>query len=278
MLFRFGNWYSRGCCFLLIFFVLVAAVAPAISPWPPNKQVLKMRLLPPCWLAGGNPDYLLGTDQLGRDMLSRIIYGSRVSMTVGILAVVLSGFIGLVLGLTSGYYRGIDQIAMRVADIQLAFPTILLALAVVAVVGGGFWKLVLVLGITNWVPYARVVRSEVLSVKERDFVVAARTVGAGDGRILFRHILPNVIAPFITIATFQVAAAIIAESTLSFLGLGIPANVPSWGNMLSQGQLYVENAWWLSVFPGLAIMAVVTAINVLGDALREHFDPHIVVE
>lgn len=278
MLFRFGNRYSRCCCFILIFFVLVAAAAPVVSPWPPNKQVLKMRLLPPCWLEGGSSQYLLGTDQLGRDMLSRIIYGSQVSMTVGILAVVLSGFMGLALGLTSGYYRGIDQIAMRIADIQLAFPTILLALAVVAVVGGGFWKLVLVLGITNWVPYARVVRSEVLSVKERDFVIAARTVGAGDGRILFRHILPNVIAPFITIATFQVAAAIIAESTLSFLGLGIPANVPSWGNMLSQGQLYVENAWWLSVFPGLAIMIVVTAINVLGDALREHFDPHIVVE
>ena len=278
MLFRFGNRYSRCCCFILIFFVLVAAAAPVVSPWPPNKQVLKMRLLPPCWLEGGSSQYLLGTDQLGRDMLSRIIYGSQVSMTVGILAVVLSGFMGLALGLTSGYYRGIDQIAMRIADIQLAFPTILLALAVVAVVGGGFWKLVLVLGITNWVPYARVVRSEVLSVKERDFVIAARTVGAGDGRILFRHILPNVIAPFITIATFQVAAAIIAESTLSFLGLGIPANVPSWGNMLSPGQLYVENAWWLSVFPGLAIMIVVTAINVLGDALREHFDPHIVVE
>lgn len=259
--------------FILVFFLIMAVLAPKIAPHDPNMQNLLLRFKPPVWLSGHEPGFLLGTDNLGRDILSRIVYGSRVSITVGVLAVLLSGVIGTVIGLLAGFYSVVDHITMRLADIQLSFPTILLALAIVAVIGGGLDNLIYVLGITGWVPYARVIRSEVLSIRSSDFVVAARTIGAGDLRILFRHILPNIFAPVITIATFQVASAIIAESSLSFLGLGVPVDVPSWGNMLSQGQLYMGSAWWISVFPGLSIMLIVLAINILGDRLRDVMDP-----
>nr|WP_276509471.1 ABC transporter permease [Paenibacillus anseongense] len=210
---------------------------------------------------------------MGRDLLSRIIYGSQVSILVGVAAVVISGVLGTIIGLLSGFYSALDHLMMRIADIQLAFPTILLALAIVAVIGGGLNNLIIVLGITGWVPYARVIRSEVLSIRSSDFVVAAQTIGVSDFRLLFRHILPNIFSPVITIATFQVASAIIAESSLSFLGLGVPVSVPSWGNMLNQGQLYMESAWWISVFPGLSIMLIVLAINILGDIWRDKLNP-----
>ncbi|WP_082053657.1 ABC transporter permease [Gordoniibacillus kamchatkensis] len=263
-------WFSAA---VLALFVLLAVIAPLIVPHDPNAQNLLTRLKPPVWLHGAKAGFLLGTDNLGRDIFSRIVYGSRVSMTVGILAVCLSGAIGTLIGLLSGFYNAVDQVMMRIADIQLAFPTILLALAIVAVVGGGMNNLILVLGVTGWVPYARVVRSEVMSIRTSDFVVAAQTIGVTETRLLFRHILPNIVAPIITIATFQVASAIIAESSLSFLGLGVPVNVPSWGNMLSEGQLYLGTAWWISVFPGICIMLVVLAINILGDAVRDYMDP-----
>lgn len=256
-----------------MFFLIIAVAAPLIAPYDPNEQNLLMRLKPPVWVEDSAPGYLLGTDNLGRDLLSRVIYGSQVSIMVGVLAVIISGVIGTVIGLLSGYYRIIDSIVMRVADIQLAFPTILLALAIVAVLGGGLTNLIVVLGITGWVPYARVIRSEVLSMRSHDFVVAAQTIGVSDGRLLFRHILPNIFAPIITIGTFQVASAIIAESSLSFLGLGVPVNIPSWGSILSQGQLYIGSAWWMTVFPGISIMLIVLAINLLGDSIRDRFDP-----
>jgi peptide/nickel transport system permease protein len=263
-------WISLA---ILFFFILAAIFASRISPHLPNDQDLTKRLLPPAWSDGGSLAFLFGTDELGRDILTRVVYGSQVSISVGMFAALLSGLLGTIIGLFSGYYSKLDDVMMRLADIQLAFPTILLALAVVAVVGGGFEKLVLILGVTGWVYYARVIRSEVLSIKQSEYIDAARTVGVGDARILFRHILPNIFAPAMTIGTFQVASAIIAESSLSFLGLGIPVNIPSWGNMLQQGQAYVETAWWLTVFPGICIMLVVLSINVLGDALRDYMDP-----
>jgi peptide/nickel transport system permease protein len=264
------NWFSVA---VLGLFAIIAIFAPYLAPHDPNAQDLMARLKPPAWVDGSQAGYLLGTDNLGRDVLSRIIYGTRISMLVGVLAVVISGAIGVIVGLLSGYYRIVDTFMMRIADIQLAFPTILLALAIVAVVGGGTMNLILVLGITGWVEYARVIRSEVLSMRTNDFVVAASTIGVRDGRLLFRHILPNILAPIITIATFQVAATILAESSLSFLGLGVPISIPTWGNMLNQGQLYISSAWWMSLFPGLAIMLVVLSINILGDFLRDVFDP-----
>jgi peptide/nickel transport system permease protein len=264
------NWFS---IITLVLFAVIAIFAPVIAPHDPNSQDLLARLKPPAWAEGSVEGYLLGTDNLGRDILSRILYGTRISILVGLLAVLISGTIGVIIGLLSGYYRFFDGIMMRIADIQLAFPTILLALAIVAVLGGGLLNLVIVLGITGWVEYARVIRSEVLSMKTSDFVVAASTIGVSDGRLLFRHILPNILAPMITIATFHVAATIIAESSLSFLGLGVPISMASWGNMLSDGQLYISSAWWISLFPGLAIMLVVLSINILGDYIREIFNP-----
>jgi peptide/nickel transport system permease protein len=268
-----GNAISWVSIAIFAFFVAIAILAPLISPHRPNDQDLTKRLLPPAWSEGGDRAFLFGTDELGRDILSRVIYGSQVSMSVGVLAALLSGMLGTVIGLFAGYYSKIDDVIMRLADIQLAFPTILLALTVVAVVGGGFEKLVLVLVITGWVYYARIIRSQVLSIKQSEYIIAAKTLGIGDPRILFVHILPNIIAPAVTIGTFQVASAIITESTLSFLGLGIPVNIPSWGNMLHQGQLYIESAWWLTVFPGICIMLVVLSINLLGDVLTDYMNP-----
>jgi peptide/nickel transport system permease protein len=270
---KFGSVFTWLSFVLLLVFLLFAIFGPLLAAHGPNAQNLTSRLKPPVWLSGSVQGYMLGTDHLGRDIFSRILYGSRVSLLVGVLAVCVSGILGSIIGLLSGFYNIMDQIMMRIADIQLAFPTILLALAIVAVLGGGMSNLILVLGITGWVPYARVVRSQVLSIQSNDFIVAAQTIGASDFRILFRHILPNIYAPIITIATFQVASAIIAESSLSFLGLGVPVNVPSWGNMLSQGQLYMSSAWWISVFPGICIMLVVLSINILGDAIRDYLDP-----
>ncbi|MFZ4451633.1 ABC transporter permease [Salibacterium aidingense] len=270
---RFKALFLNLPSIVLFLFILMAIFANVIAPMDPNEQDLVARFSPPFWLEGSDSHYLLGTDHLGRDLLSRIIIGSQVSIVVGICAMLISGVIGTVIGLLSGYYKTVDQIVMRLADIQLAFPTILLALAIIAVVGGSLQNLIIILGMTGWVPYARVVRSEVFSLKTYDFVVAAQTIGVRDGRLLYKHILPNIMAPVVTIATFQVAAAIIAESSLSFLGLGVPIDVPSWGNILSEGQLYMDSAWWISVFPGISIVLVVLSINVLGDRWRDVLNP-----
>lgn len=257
----------------LIIFIILAVFGDLIAPFDPNQQNLLERFSPPAWMEGSSQSHILGTDHLGRDLLSRIIIGSQVSIVVGLCAMFISGLLGTLIGLLSGYYKTIDQLFMRIADIQLAFPTILLALAIIAVVGGSLSNLIIILGVTGWVPYARVVRSEVYSLRTNDFVTAAKTVGVRDKRILYKHILPNILAPVTTIATFQVASAIIAESSLSFLGLGVPVNTPSWGNILSEGQLYMESSWWISVFPGLCIVLVVLSINILGDRWRDIFNP-----
>lgn len=254
--------------------VLVGLIAPLIAPHDPNLQNLELKLRPPFWMDGSAPGYPLGTDKLGRDVLSRVMYGTRVSLLVGLAATLLSGVVGAVVGVVSGYYRGWrEQVFMRLADVQLAFPSILLALAIIAVLGPSLFFLILVLGLTGWVSYARVIRAEVLSLREREFVTAARAIGDTGPQIMRRHLLPNLVAPLATIGTLQVAAMIVAEASLSYLGLGVPPSVPTWGSMLADGQLYLRSAWWIAVFSGAAIMMTTLAINVTGDLLRDVADP-----
>ncbi|PSK93807.1 peptide/nickel transport system permease protein [Murinocardiopsis flavida] len=268
------NRLALAAMAVLAAMALAGLFAPLVAPHDPNAQDLLARLRPPAWLDGGAPGHLLGTDQLGRDLLSRLVYGARVSLLVGLSAALLAGVIGAVVGLVSGFLGGWpDRVLMRLADIQLAFPSILLALAIVGFVGSGLWTVILVLGGTGWVAYARVVRSEVLSLRTRDFVTEARAIGAGDLAIMRRHLLPNVMAPLATIGTLQVAAAIVAEASLSYLGLGVPKEIVTWGAMLSDGQLYLGTSWWIAVFPGLALMCTALAINVTGDVLRDVADP-----
>jgi peptide/nickel transport system permease protein len=268
------NHAAKVALGVLALVVVVGVFAPLIAPHDPNAQHLELKLRPPFWDAGHQPGYLLGTDKLGRDVLSRIIYGTRISLLVGVAATLLSGVVGSAIGVISGYYRGWrDQVFMRLADIQLAFPTILLALAIIAVIGPSLWVLITVLGLTGWVNYARVVRAEVLSLRSREFVVAARAIGDSDRQIMVRHLLPNITAPLMTIGTLQVAAMIVAEASLSYLGLGVPPSIPTWGGMLADGQLYLRSAWWIAVFSGVAIMLTTLAINVTGDMLRDVADP-----
>lgn len=254
-------------------FGFCAICAPLITNYGPNEQVLRDRLLPPAWSEGGDAAHLLGTDDLGRDLYTRVIYGTRTSFAIAILTVLIAGSIGVLLGLLSGYFPKVDTVVMRLADIQLSFPGMLLALAIVAVIGGGFTNLILVMAITTWVQFARVVRAEVLAIRRSDYVLAAQTLGVGNLRLLIRHVLPNIIAPVVTIATYQIASAITAEASFSYLGLGIDPTTPSWGNILRSGQLYMNTAWWISVFPGVCILLMVIAINLLGDALRDYLDP-----
>jgi peptide/nickel transport system permease protein len=254
----------------------LAMLAPALAPADPIRNNLLDRLTPPMWLDGGSSHHPLGTDALGRDVASRLFYGARVSLVVGFSAVVIAGALGVVLGLVAGYYGGRpDDLLMRLGDVQLAFPALVLAIAVLSVLGASLLNVVLVLGVTGWVTYARIVRGETLSLKHRDFVEAARALGARDGEILRRHILPNVLPPISVVATFSVARTIIAEASLSFLGLGIPPPAPSWGAMLDEGRNYLTTGWWLALFPGLAILAVVLGINLVGDWLRDALDPRV---
>ncbi|MEW2506767.1 ABC transporter permease [Amycolatopsis sp. NPDC047767] len=259
---------------VLVLMVLGAVFAPLIAPYDPGTQDLLVRLHPPAWQAGGDASHLLGTDQLGRDILSRLCYGARISLLVGACAALLAGIVGAVIGLVAGFLGGwFDRILMRLADIQLAFPPILLALAIVGFLGSGLWYVVLVLGFTGWVSYARVIRSEVLSLRTREFVTEARAIGVTDLAIMRRHLLPNVMAPLATIGTLHVAAAIVAEASLSYLGLGVPKQTVTWGGMLSDGQLYLGTSWWVAVFPGIALMITALAVNITGDVLRDVADP-----
>ena len=260
--------------FLLV--VLAAVTAAWIAPNDPYGIRLVQRLKPPGYVNASGVTFWLGTDTLGRDVLSRVIYGARVSLIVGLSAVLISGTIGLLLGLASGFFGGlIDDVIMRIADIQLSFPTILLALAIMAVLGSGLDKLILVLGLTGWVQYGRIVRGQVLSIKEEEFVLAARATGEKRWRILFQHILPNIWSPIIVIASFSVASNIVAEASLSFLGVGVPPSIPSWGTMLADGRQYIGVAEWLTIPPGVAISLTVLSINILGDWLRDYLDPRL---
>jgi peptide/nickel transport system permease protein len=253
-----------------------AILADYLAPHEPNKQRLVARFKPPVWAQGGSTTYLLGTDNVGRDMLSRIIHGSRISLVVGFAAVGVSMLIGVTLGLLSGFLGGrVDAIIMALVDIMLAFPQLILAFAMVAVLGPGIGNIILVLGLTGWERYARVVRAEVLALREREFVQAARAIGVPTRKIIFGHIMPNTFSSVIVMATLQTAQAILAEAALSFLGLGTGLTYPSWGQMISLGRDYINIAWWLSTLPGIAILLTVLAINLIGDRVRDVLDPRM---
>jgi peptide/nickel transport system permease protein len=261
--------------FLLIGVILSAAFAGVLAPFGPDDQNITRRLKPPVW-AGGSWENVLGTDELGRDILSRLMFGARISLLVGVVAVVLSGPLGVLVGLIAGYFGGkTDDVLMRLTEIQLAIPTIMLAIAVVTVLGPGLRNVIITLSVTGWTLYARLIRGETLAAKGQDYVDAARAIGAERLRIMFSHLLPNVISPAIVTSTFAVANMIILEATLSFLGLGVEPRVVTWGSMLKNGRLYLTTAWWLTAFPGLAIFITVLGVNLVGDFLRDHLDPHL---
>ena len=254
--------------------VCTAIFAPWVAPHDPAKQNLIRRFSPPVGAQGAHPSYLLGTDQVGRDILSRMIHGARISLVVGVLAVIVSVIVGVALGLSSGYLGGrVDNAIMTVVDVTLSFPQLLLALAFVAALGPSLTTIVIVLGLTGWERYARVVRAEVLALREKDFVEAARAMGAGTRRVVMRHLLPNTFSSIIVLSTLQVAQAILQEAALSFLGVGSGRTYPSWGQMIALGRDFVSVAWWLPTFPGLAILLTVLSINLVGDRLRDALDP-----
>ena len=260
---------------IVVLVVLAALLAERIAPADPESQHVRARLQAPWWL-GGAGGYVLGSDHLGRDIFARVLYGSRVSLVVGVAAVAVAGGIGVTLGLLAGYFGGWwDSVIMRAADVQQAIPFLALAIAVVAILGPGLVNIILVLAVLTWVPYARVVRSEVLALRQSQMVEAARVVGASDPWIILRYLLPNVAPSIIVIASLMVANMITFEASLSFLGLGVPPPTPSWGRMVFDGLEYVTTAWWLSVFPGLAVMLTVVGINLVGDWLRDALDPRL---
>ena len=261
---------------LLLLLLIPAVFAPWVAPHDPGAGSLSHRLAPPFWYDGGSMENILGTDKLGRDMLSRIVYGARVSLTVSLIAIFVGGIIGTILGLVSGYFgRMTDAVIMRLVDISLSIPTILLALVLVAAVGPSFGTVVTVLVVLLWARYARLVRGETLAIKERDFIARARVAGASHIRIMGRYIFPNVVNSLVVLATLQVGYVILLESALSFLGAGLPRAQPAWGVMVADGRELIVTAWWVSMFPGIAIMLTVLALNLLGDWLRDHFDPRL---
>jgi len=263
-----------GLAVMTAVFVMVA-FAPLVAPADPSAQDITARLLPPLETSDRGVHWL-GTDPLGRDIASRIIFGARISMLVGVVAVVIAGAVGVTLGLAAGYVgRGWDALIMRVADVQLALPFLVLALALVAAVGPSLTNLIVVLGLTGWVIYARVIRAETLSLREREFVLAARAVGAGGLRIVARHILPNATSSIIVVATLHVARMILFEASLSFLGVGVPPPTPTWGGMIADGRGYLTVAWWVSTLPGLALFLTVLGVTLIGDRLRDVLDPRI---
>ena len=256
--------------------VAAAVLAPALSPADPIRNSLLDRLTPPMWVEGGTARHPLGTDTLGRDVASRLLHGARVSLVVGLAAVAIAGTLGVAVGLAGGYYRGwLDDAMMRVGDVQLAFPVLLLGVAVLAVLGPGERNLILVLGVSGWITYARIVRGETLSLVEREFVEAARALGAPTVRILWRHVLPNLVSPITVQGTFIFAYAVLAEAALSFLGVGVPPEIPTWGTMVAGGQVYAHQALWIVLFPGLAIIVTALSLQVLGDGIRDLLDPRL---
>jgi peptide/nickel transport system permease protein len=267
-----------GVAMIILVFLLVipGLFAEWVAPHDPIKGSLAARLKPPMWEKGGTSTYPLGTDKVGRDVLSRIIYGARVSLRVSLEAIIVSGVIGTTLGLLAGYFGGrIDGFIMRLVDISLGLPIILIALVFVAALGPSFATMNAVITVALWSRYARQVRGEVLSIKQRDFIARARVAGASHLRIMFRYLLPNVVNSLIVLATLQVGFVILLESSLSFLGAGIPRPTPAWGLMVADGRELIVTAWWIAMFPGLAIMLTVLSMNLVGDWLRDHLDPKL---
>ena len=255
---------------LIVLTMFCSAVLAPVAGRDPGAIDIALRLQSPSF------DYPLGTDDLGRDVLARILYGARISLLVGFVAVGIATFIGILLGAMAGFYgRWVDSLIMRFVDIMLCFPSFFLILAVIAFLEPSIWNIMIIIGLTSWMGVARLVRAEFLSLRERDFVLAARAIGARDTRIIFRHILPNAISPVLVSATLGVAGAILTESALSFLGIGVQPPTPSWGNMLIAGKQTLGTAWWLSVFPGLAILFTVLGYNLLGEGIRDAMDPRI---
>lgn len=261
---------------LMVFFILVVAFfAPYLAPYNPLEQDLQARLKPPFWDEKSDPRFLLGTDQVGRDILSRLIYGSRISLSVGFLTMAFSAVVGITLGIIAGYYRGVwDSLISNCVNIMMSFPYILLAISVMAAAGPGFKNLILVLGLTGWPIYTRLVRAEVIELRSRDFITAARALGGREMGVIWKHVLPNLASSIIVLATFELARMIIRESFLSFLGLGIPPPMASWGGMLAEGRSYMLGLWWLAAIPGGAIFFTTLGINLMGDGLRDWLDPH----
>jgi peptide/nickel transport system permease protein len=260
-------WLGLGMTGLV---VVGALLAPMLSPHAYDDQDLGRALLPPAWMPDSDPTFLLGTDYLGRDLLSRLLFAARTSLLVGGTAVAVAGVIGISAGLLAGFFGGwTDDLIMRVADTQLAFPPIVLAIAILTTVGSSLAAIVVVLGIVGWVQYARVIRGQTLSLREREFVLAARVLGAGSLRILWRHVLPNALGPILVIGAVNVSTMILAEASLSFLGVGVRPPTPAWGSMLSEGRDVFRVAWWNAVFPGVAIVWTVYGINLLADAWQQ---------
>ena len=268
--------WGLAAALLLLGIVACTVLAPWVSPHDPLAVDIRHRLAPPAWMQGGTTEHPLGTDQVGRDLLARVIWGGRVSLVVGVAAVIISASLGVLLGLVAGYAGGrTDTVIMTVLNVMLSFPFVLLALAVIAVLGPSLPNMILVLGVADWPLYGRVIRAETRSIHEREFITASRALGTGHARIVIRQILPNLVSVIVVIATLQVARVIILESFLSFLGLGVQPPTPAWGNMLGEGRVYMLNSWWIAAFPGLAIFVVTLAINLLGNALRDWLDPYM---
>jgi peptide/nickel transport system permease protein len=261
---------------IITIFVLIAILAPLISPADPEEQSLRNRFRPPAWDERGSWQHPLGTDRLGRDMLSRIFYGARVSLTAGVVTVLLASAFGAAVGLVAGYYGGrVDAVLMRLTDATMSFPVILLALILAVTVGPSFANVVIAIAVILWARYARVIRGQVLTLMELDFIAQARIAGAGAWRVISRHLLPNTLNTLVVLVTLQIGYVIIVEASLSFLGAGIPPPTPAWGSMIAEGREFVTSAWWVSFFPGLAILLVVLAFNLLGDWLRDTLDPKL---
>ena len=275
---RLWRTLRRGSGLFNVAFLLAVTLAALSAPWitdrDPTYGEPAKRLRPPAWQTAGTPEHLLGTDQLGRDVYTRLVYGARISLMVGLGTVLISALLGSTVGLVAGYFEGrLGTGLMRLADIQLAFPFLLLALAVVAAVGAGLLNVILILGIAGWATFARVVRAQVLTIKTREYVEAVRAIGAGQPTIVLRHVVPNVLTPVIVLATATVANNIVVEASLTFLGLGVQPTLPSWGSMLTDARDYLAVAWWMGIFPGTALMLTVLTINLLGDWLRDYLDP-----
>lgn len=263
-------------CILLLFLVIPGIFAPYIAPHNPLKGSLSARLKPPIWMEGSRPGHLLGTDKMGRDILSRIIHGARVSLSVSLIAILIGGGVGTTLGVVSGYFGGrIDALLMRLVDIFLSLPGILIALVFVAAVGPSFSTVIMVTALLLWSRYARQIRAETLGIRERDFIARARVAGASHLRMMTRYVFPNVVNSLTVLVTLQIGYVILLESSLSFLGAGIPRPTPTWGSMIAEGRELIVVAWWLAMFPGLAIMLTVLSLNLLGDWLRDYLDPKL---
>jgi peptide/nickel transport system permease protein len=256
--------------------LVMALAAPLLAPFPPTEQNLPERLRPPAWVAGGSLDHPFGTDLFGRDVLSRVVYGARVSLSVAVIAILVAGAIGTAVGLVAGYFGGASELVlMRIVDAFLAVPAILVAIVLASTLGPSFQNVVIVIGVLYWPRYARQIRAETLSIKEHDYVKLARIAGCSPLRILTTHVLPNLVPSLMVLASLQVGSAIILEATLSFLGVGIPPPEPAWGVIVEDGRGMLASAWWISLFPGIAIAVTVLAFNLTGDWIRDRLDPRL---